>query len=160
MEIDPTTIQTAVASRLPSQARWFLDGATLDFDFSPARDHLRALPDGATPIDQNDPALGLLVFALQDFAEGGGAQPWLCVRKNDGWICGFDPDDDDPIFILNSSIARFIETFLFLNQHLGNNEPLPSDCANRLLEMDPEAYSTSNWRMLAEYPPNAQNDES
>jgi hypothetical protein len=55
-------------------------------------------------------ASDLLVFGMQDFAEGGGAQPWLCVRKRDGWVYGFDPDEDNPMFLLNSSIERFVAT--------------------------------------------------
>jgi hypothetical protein len=156
MPFNSKEIQTAVSTGLPTRARWFLDGATLDFDFSPADDELHSLQDSADPTVL---ASDLLVFGLQDFAQGGGAQPLLCVRKIDGWICGFDPDDDEPLFILNSSIARFVETFQFIDQYLGNDAPLPSICANRLSEIDPEAYPTSNWRILAEFPPNVQNDK-
>jgi hypothetical protein len=148
----PKVVQEYVVTNLPAKARWSIDGTTLDFDFSPSRGDLCSLPDGRNPSDEDDPANDFLVFGFQDFADGGGAQPWLCLRKSDGWICGFDADcDDDPIFILNSSIQRFVETFLFLNQYLQQNEPLPSNSGKRLLEIDPEANATSNWTSLVDH---------
>jgi hypothetical protein len=80
---------------------------------------------------------------VQDFA--GGAQPWLCVRKRDGWVYGFDRDDDD-LSVLNSSIERFIATFRFLNQHLANSKQLTSDSESRLRAIDPDADTISVWR--------------
>ena len=149
MDIDARAIQAAVAAGLPARARWLIDGTTLDFDFSAASDALRWLPAEATD-NPNAAASDLLVFGLQDFAECGGAQPWLCVRKRDGWVHGFDPDEDDPMSLLNSSIERFIATFRFLDQHLANNKQLPSDSESRLRAIDPDAYAMSDWRILAE----------
>ncbi len=151
MEINPQHIQEYVVSNLPEEARWFIDGTTLDFNFSPSRSDLCPLPDGPDPADQEDPANDLLIFGRQDFAEGGGAQPWLCLRTTDGWICGFDGDcDDEPIFILNSSIQRFVETFLFLSQYFQKKEALPANAGERLSEIDPVANATSNWTSLVD----------
>ncbi|MFO0942507.1 MAG: hypothetical protein U0930_17355 [Pirellulales bacterium] len=144
-------VQKYIVSNLPVNSRWFIDGTTLDFDFSASRDELRPLPEGRDQPDLDDPANDLLVIGLQDFSEGGGARPWLCLRKSDGWICGFDSDCEvNPIFNLNSSVQRFVETFRFLNQYLQRNEPLPPDSARLLAEIDPKANSTSNWTSLVD----------
>ena len=157
--VTPKDVQEFVVSSLPAKARWLIDGTTLDFDFTLSRSDLCPLPDGRVPSYEDDPANDLLIFGLQDFADGGGAQPWLCLRKADGWICGFDADcDDDPIFILNSSIQRFVETFLFLNQYLQQNKSLPSDSEKRLSEIDPDANATSNWTLLVDHLSHAEID--
>jgi hypothetical protein len=149
MEFDRKAIETAVTSGLPVHARWLIDGTPLDFDFSIAGRGLRGLP--AEVIEAGDAgASDLLVFGEQDFAEGGGARPWLCIRKPDGSVSGFDPEREGPIFPLNSSIEQFVATFRLLNEHLGKNEQLPSDCESRLRAIDPEAYPSSDWRLLVE----------
>ena len=151
MELDRKTIETVLASGLPECARWLLDGATLDFQFTVSRLGLRRLREEERPSD-DAPSNELLVFGEQDFAEGGGAHPWLCARMPDGWICGFDPDnDDDPVFLLNSSAERFVATFRVLNEYLASGAPLPPDCSTRLQAIDPEAYPSSDWRELAEH---------
>jgi hypothetical protein len=149
MELDRKAVETALASGLPAEARWMIGGTPLDFEFPVARLGLRGLPDVAPEVGEAL-ASHLLVFGEQDFAEGGGARPWLCVRKSDGWVYGFDPDREAPAFLLNSSAERFIATFALLDAHLGKNEPLPPDCESRLREIDPEAYPSSDWRLLVE----------
>jgi SUKH-4 immunity protein len=149
MELDRKTTETAIVSGLPAQARWMINGTPLDFDFSVAGHGLRRLPDEA--IEAGDvEASDLLLFGEQDFAEGGGACPWLCVRKRDGSVYGFDPERDKPMFLLNTSIERFIATFRLLDEHLGSNAELPSDCESRLRAIDPDAYRRSDWRSLVE----------
>jgi SUKH-4 immunity protein len=149
VEFDQNASATAVASTLPARARWMIGGTPLDFDFSTAGHGHRSLPDEA--IEPGDAAASdLLVFGEQDFAEGGGAFTWLCVRKRDGSVVGFDPELANPIFLLNSSIERFVATFRLLNEYLAENEPLPAECESRLQAIDPETYSTSDWRLLVE----------
>jgi hypothetical protein len=149
MEVDWKSIETVVASSLPLRARWIVNGTSLDFDFSLLGQGLRTLPDEPVAVG-DEMKSDLLIFGQQDFAEGGGARPWLCVRKRDGWVYGFDPDEDKPLFLLNSSIERFVATFQFLNEHLRKNEPLQLDCESHLRIIDPEAYPMSEWRLLAE----------
>jgi hypothetical protein len=149
MDLDRKAIETAIKSGLPVRARWMIDGAPLDFDFSFAGHGLRELPDGSI-VASDAAGFDLLVFGEYEFAEGGGARPWLCVCKLDGSVYGFDPEREDPKFLLNSSIERFVATFQLLNEHLGKNEELPSDCESQLSAIDLEAYPRSDWRLLLE----------
>ena len=36
----------------------------------------------------------LLIFGEQDFADGGGAHPWLCIQRKDGAVWVYDPDEE------------------------------------------------------------------
>jgi hypothetical protein len=149
MELDRNITEAAIVSRLPVQARWMINGTPLDFDFSVAGHGLRGLPDETIEAENNG-ASDLLVFGEQDFAEGGGARPWLCVSKRDAAVFGFDPERGNPLFLMNSSVERFITTFRLLDEYLGKNVPLPSDCESRLRTIDPDAYPRSDWRLLME----------
>jgi hypothetical protein len=126
-----------------------IDGTPLDFEFTVGRLGLRRLP-GEVLEGGDTASSALLVFGEQDFAEGGGARPWLCVRERDGSVYGFDPEREQPMFLLNSSVERFVATFRLLNAQLGKNKPLPPDCESRLRAIDREAYPNSEWRLLVE----------
>jgi hypothetical protein len=148
MALDRKAIETSLASGLPVQARWMINGTPLDFEFAIGRLGLRRLPDEVLETDAA--SSDLLAFGEQDFAEGGGARPWLCVRERDGWILGFDPEREEPMFLLNSSVECFVATFRLLNDCLARNKPLPPDGERRLRAIDPEAYPNSDWRLLVE----------
>lgn len=92
-----------------------------------------------------------VVFGECDYSEGGGAQPCLTIRRSDGAVYGFDAERDTALFLLNSSIEKFIRTFRLLDEYLGQQKPVPLDLADRVREIDPEAYPASEWRLLIEY---------
>lgn len=145
-----TAIETILTSGLPVRERWAIGGVPLDFAFTVGRHGLRRLPEDV--LEAGEPAWSdLLAFGEQDFAEGGGARPWLCVRQRDGSVCGFDPEREQPIFPLNSSVERFVETFRLLDGFLGRGVPLPPGCEGQLWAIDPETYPNSDWRLLVEY---------
>jgi hypothetical protein len=149
MEHDRVAIEATLTSGLPVRARWIIDGTPLDFEFTVGRLGLCSLP-GDVLEGGDAESSELLVFGEWDFAEGGGARPWLCVRERDGWVYGFDPERERPVFLLNSSVERFVATFRLLNDHLAKNEPLPPDCESRLRAVDREAFPNSEWRLLVE----------
>jgi hypothetical protein len=93
----------------------------------------------------------LLIFGEYDYAEGGGASPWLGISKKDGIIYGLDLERENALFLLNSSIERFIRIFHLLNEFLGEGKRLPLDVEARVRAIDPEAYPTSDWRLLVDY---------
>ena|SRR6516162_138178 len=140
-EFERRAIETALVHELPAKARWMINGTSLDFSFG-----LRELPDEVSSAATFNP----IVFGLQDFAEGGGAQTWLCVFGLDGSVKGLDPDRDEPIFLLNSSVQQFVRTFWILNEYLAKQLSLPRDCEIRLQTVDPEAYPKSDWKLLVE----------
>jgi hypothetical protein len=149
MGLDRMAVESTLAYGLPGQARWIIDGTPLDFEFTVGRFGLRTLPDEV--LEASDTVSSeLLVFGEQDFAEGGGAHPWLCVRERDGSVYGWDPEREDPMFLLNSSVEQFIATFRLLNDYLPKNKPLPPDSDSQLRAIDPEAYPNSDWRLLVE----------
>jgi hypothetical protein len=149
MELDLKAIARAIDT-LPVQAHWSIKGTPLSFDFSAAHGGLRTLPKEASELGNAEGA-ALLVFGEQDFAEGGGGHPWLCFCKQDGSVWGFDPERKQPMFLLNSSIERFIATFGFLHAYLEKNARLPANSKSHVQNLDPDAYSTSDWRLLVEY---------
>jgi hypothetical protein len=151
MELDVSAIQSAIVAGLPTHARWIIRGTPLDFDFADARRGLRKLT--------NDDVLGgideewsdLLVFGQSDYSEGGGASPWIAIRRNDGAVCGLDVEREVATFLFNSSIERFIRTFALLNQHLGKGHRAPSNIEARVRAIDPDAYPFSEWRLLIDH---------
>src|SRR6476659_4557945 len=144
MGLGRADIESTLASGLPGQARWMSGDTPLDFEFTVGSVGLHELPDEVLASCAGA-STELLVFGRQDFAEGGGASPCLCVRERAGSVYGFDPEREEPLFLLNSSVDRFVATFRLLSDYLTTNEPLPSDCESRVRAIDPEAYSHSDW---------------
>jgi hypothetical protein len=67
-------------------------------------------------------------------------------------IGGLDVErDTSAIYLLNTSVSRFIETFLLLDQVLGQRTASPSGLGARIRELDPEAFARSEWREAVEY---------
>src|SRR5262245_13758747 len=142
--------QTRIVAGLPCHARWTIEGTSLDYDFSVARRGLRAVENDFDESDRHDWS-DLLVFGECDYADGGGAQTQLCVRKSDGAVYNLDVDRDEMLYFLNSSIERFARTFGVLNEYLGNGKQLPLDLDVQVHAIDPDAYPESDWRSLIEY---------
>jgi hypothetical protein len=152
MPLDPEAVRSALASRLPLAARWMINETPMDYDFSAARRVLQPLDRDALLDAPEAEWLDLLIFGEYDYAEGGGANPFLGVMRATGAIHGLDVErDDQPLFLLNSSTDAFIETFTFLNSFLGAGRPLPTDADARLRSIDPHAYPDSDWKRLVEY---------
>ncbi len=149
MKIDIATMRSAIEAGLPVHKRWIIRGTPLDYDFSVARSGLGKLPTGNGG-SQDQEWSDFCAFGKYDYAEGGGAAPWLCIRMTDGAVCGLDFEQEDPVFLLDSSLQRFIQTFSVFDDYLGSRASLPADFDARLRRIDPNAYPVSDWRLLFE----------
>jgi hypothetical protein len=147
MKPDRGTIETTLASELPTKSRWMLDNTPLDFEFTVARGGLQALPDDVQKFGDSTWS-DLLVFGEYDYAEGGGARALLCVRESDGSVCGLDLERDVAIFPLNSSADKFAATFQLLDNYLAHDRPLPTDCESRVRSIDASLEPSSDWLLL------------
>jgi hypothetical protein len=150
-DIEP--IRLEVVTRLPVRVRWLVSGTPLDFDFSRSKAPLR-------PIVAVDVAGGaveeqwasLRIFGEEDYAEGGGASPYLGVHSESGEIFGLDVEREiSQMFLLNSDIDRFIQTFLALDRVLRTGGPPDAQIGERLEQIDPGAFAHSEWRLLSDY---------
>jgi|SRR6266850_4230347 len=142
---DPESIRLQVATRLPVRVQWLIEQTPLDFDFSPSQAPLLNANDflGGPP-DQRWTALH--IFGEQDYAEGGGATPFLGVHAESGEILGLDLDrDESQIFLLNSNIDLFIKTFLELDEVLRLSRSPQVQIRERLKKIDPGAFERSEW---------------
>ncbi len=152
MSTDPKAILTAIDARLPRRARWLVGGTPLDFDFSAERFMLRRVNDrdvvgGPVPQEWSN----CLLIGMYDYAEGGGASPWIAIRESDGSVCGLDIErEGETTFIFNSSLDRFIGTFNLFDQYLRAGQELPPGFTSQVEALDPEAFPLSDWRELIE----------
>ena len=153
MTLDLTAVRDTIVQGLPLKARWVLHETPMDFDFSWGHGGLRHLERSWLTFEPTDASwFGLLLFGEYDYSEGGGARPFLCIRESDGAIYGLDVERDrDALFVLNSSIGRYVETFRYLHHYLSRPSALPADLLARVQAIDPEAYPASEWRDLALY---------
>jgi hypothetical protein len=87
---------------------------------------------------------------MWDYNDGGAAQPLLVVCKSDGKVFGVDVEGNDPLFVVNSSLAAFIDTFCLLDKYFGQGQPIPADLNSLVRNLDPAAYSESDWRNFVE----------
>jgi hypothetical protein len=151
MTADIATRRAAIISRLPVKARWTVKGTSLDWDFSAAGEGLHPLSRAALNCEPEPGWLELLIFGEYDYADGGGARPFLGVRQSDAVVCGLDVErEGDKLFVLNSSIEQFIETFRFFNEYLGSGKPLPLGAEDRVRAIDPQTFPASDWKLLLE----------
>jgi hypothetical protein len=150
--MDLSAIQLAVTSRLPRRARWLTpDGTPLDFTFYAVPRRLSDLLaeegcDGAV-----DGAEDFTGFGECDYAEGGGARPWLVVGNVDSRVYAIDIESERPIELLNSTLAGFVETFRLLHNDLGAGRLLSPGVGRSAEQLDPESYPNSEWAHLVEY---------
>ena len=159
--LDLDAIQSAVVTQLPRKARWIIDETPVDYDFSVAHSGLLTPSAKHFNYDPSNEWQDLLIFG--EFAHGGGGSPYLCIRKSDSKVVELDVERMDTwgrrgeaIFLLNSSINTFIDTWLYLNSCLAGKsfdrgESLPPDAEQKLLSIDPEAYSHSEWKALVDH---------
>ena len=127
-----------------------IGGTPLDFDFSAERYRLQ-------PVMEDDLAGGpvppewshCLVFGEYDYAEGGGASPWIAIRQTDRLTCGLDIERaGETVFVFNSSLERFIQTFTLIDQYLRDGREVPPDFATRVRLLDPDVFPVSDWKEL------------
>jgi hypothetical protein len=147
--MDLSSMRLAILERIPIQSHWLVNGTSVDYDFSEASRALAPIPNFV--VQENPEWRELLVFGTCDYANGGGAKPWLCIRKSDGVVVGFDGERENPVFTLNTTIERFVQTFEFLNTHLSEGKKLPESTEAILKLIDPDSYSASDWCLLVEY---------
>ena len=96
--------------------------------------------------------ISLRIFGEEDCGEGGGASPYLGVHSESGEIFGLDVERErSHMFLLNSNIDRFIQTFLALDRALRVEGRPNARIAEHLRQIDPTAFERSEWRFLANY---------
>lgn len=94
----------------------------------------------------------LRLFGEQDYAEGGGASPFLGVDLDSGEIFGLDVErEKSQMFLLNSDVDRFIQTFLALDGALRLGALRDAQIGQRLRQIDPGAFDRSEWQLLSDY---------
>lgn len=123
----------------------------LDFDFSEAGPGLREVRGDDVGGEVDEPWRDLLIFGSSDYAEGGGASSWIVLRASDGAVCGLDVECEEPVYVFNSTVDRFIRTFALLDEYLGRVRPLPSDIGGLVERIDPACYPRSYWHSLIDY---------
>ena len=151
--IDVEPIRLQIVTRLPVRVRWLVNGTPLDFDFSRSQAPLRPIMAGdviAGAVEEQ--WTSLRIFGEEDYAEGGGASPYLGVHSESGEIFGLDVEREMlQMFLLNSDIHRFIQTFLELDRMLRLGGPPDAQIGGRLEQIDPVAFQHSDWRFLCDY---------
>lgn len=151
-EIDLETVRTMVCSSLPVRARWFIDETPLDFDFSRAHAPLLPVQPSELLCDIEPEWARIRLFGEQDYAEGGGASPFLGVHEETGWILGLDVEREaSSIYVLNSTIDGFIETFLLFDGVLTRAHPQLETLALAAHRIDPSAFPDSEWKSFCDY---------
>jgi hypothetical protein len=150
---DIESIRLQIVKRLPVRVRWPANGTFLDFDFSRSEAPLKPVAprdfNGATVIESE--WTSLQIFGGYDYAEGGGANPFLGVHCETGAVFGLDAElYASAMFIFNSDVDRFIETFLALDRALRLGE-VPGPIKERLREIDSGVFERSEWRSFADH---------
>ena len=108
---------------------------------------LRPLDKAAYDFPLKPAWLKLLMFGEYDYAEGGGANPFIGIQPKDGAVFGLDFERDrQPMFLLNSGLDAFVDTFHALDVYLGKGRRLPEDIDRRLHAIDRTAYDRSDWK--------------
>jgi hypothetical protein len=150
---DFESIRVRIVTRLPIRVRWLVNGTPLDFDFSRSQSPLRPITASDVvggPVEEE--WTSLRIFGEEDYGEGGGASPYLGVHSGSGEIFGLDVErETSHMFLLNSDVDRFIQTFLALDQALRLGGPPVAQVGERLKQIDPGAFERSEWRLLSDY---------
>jgi hypothetical protein len=151
--IDPESVRQEVVRRLPAHVRWLVRGVPWDFDFSRSRVPLRPIaPTDLNGCNIEDEWTTLYIFGQEDYADGGGASPYLGVHLDTGEICGLDVErDESQVFILNSNVDRFIRTFQKIDEMLRHTPVAPEVLFRALTGIDPDAFQHSEWRDASSY---------
>jgi hypothetical protein len=151
---DIESIRQQIVTRLPVRVRWLVNGTRLDFDFSRSEAPLEPVMacdfNSATVIEKE--WTSLRIFGEDDYVEGGGASAYLGVHSGSGEFFGLDVErETSEMFLLNSDVDRFIQTFLALDRVLRPDGLPDARIRERLGEIDPNAFERSEWRLLCDY---------
>src|SRR5216117_2705717 len=110
-------VRSQIAAHLPARVRWLVNRSPLDFDFSRSQRPLQPLLASEVNGDLEPEWSALDLFGEEDYAEGGGASPFLGVHRSSGQIFGLDVErESSQMFLLNSDDDRFIRTFLLFDE--------------------------------------------
>ncbi|MCA9074121.1 MAG: hypothetical protein KDA93_03740 [Planctomycetaceae bacterium] len=152
MSVDLKSIRKQIDSELPRSSRWWFDDTPLDWEFAP--DRYSFLPGDELEMvggDTREEWSELLIFGSFDYAEGGGAAPWIAVRTSDQAICGIDVErKSGSVLLFNSTLRQFVSTFSTLDQYFSHRNPVPSSICSKVGAIDPLVYPISEWsKMIA-----------
>lgn len=143
LELD--SIQKRLRDALQQRVRWVVRDTTIDFDFSRLLEPLAPLQDFEIDGPIEPEWRSLFLFGQQDVAEGGGASPFLGIDIHTGAVHGLDLErDPDCVFLLNSSVDAFLETFALFDDVLRQGTVPLESVDSRARTIDP-AFSTTEW---------------
>jgi hypothetical protein len=131
---------------LPRRRRWVFQETPLDYDFSAGVRGPEPLRQKSYDFPLEPGWLELLIFGEYDYAEGGGAQPFLGVERKNGVVYALDFERDQPLAILNSGLEAFVKTFEAIDAHLAKSSRLPRQIGETLQTIDPAVYESSDWK--------------
>jgi hypothetical protein len=154
--INLETVRQEVVSRLPVHVRWIVSvwGDSLAFDFSRSLAPLCKIEQSdVSAVTSIEPEwTSLYLFGEEDFADGGGASPYLGVHQDSGEIYGLDVErEESQVFLLNSNADKFIQTFQTVEEMLRNMPVAPGTLSKALQGIDPVVFQRSEWRDLVGY---------
>lgn len=136
-EYDVAAAKRLILEKLPRHARWTVAGVSVAYEFSQLL--------GVARVSHDE----LIVFGSYDIADGGGAAPLLAIDRANGFVMGVDVEhDDEPVFLINSSLEQFIATFRYLDAFFGRGETLALDARDVVRSIDEAAYPRSEWRAM------------
>ncbi len=141
--MDLNTLRDAILRGLPRKTRWFPhDPDCLDFAFP---GYIRPVNELGPGLQGRGPWPNLFAFGEYDFADGGAAYGWICIREKDGAILDFGPARKDAIRIMNSSLDAFIRTFCILDRIRSQPNQDCDDMMALLRKTDPDAPADAVW---------------
>lgn len=150
--IDLDAARQTILEGLPVRTRWLVGDQPLRYDFSQGRECLLPLNEVVEERWLVDAWRALLIFGSSDYADGGGATPWLTLDRTTGSVMGLDLERaDEPVYLINSSLRQFVASFEYLERFLPAGLRLPEDAEDVVRALDDAAYPTSEWRLLLEY---------
>jgi hypothetical protein len=151
--LDPELLRIELVTQLPVRARWIFGETPCDWDFSRAQWPLHSPSSSEfTGGDIPESWLRLRIFGEEDYADGGGAHPLLGIDYETGEVFGLDVERNAlSVYILNSSVERFIVTFLLFDRVLRLRTETVLGLAGKVYEIDPGVFERSEWRDTADY---------
>jgi hypothetical protein len=155
--IDANAARHRITQELPARIRWILPCGPLDFDFTRSQRELRPLRETDTNgFDSPKEWNKLLLFGEETYCEGGGYAPFLGVSEETGQVFGLDVDreSDSAMYLLNSDVDRYIQTFKVFDQALGH-ETVSHDLVEKVRKearaIDPAVFDITEWSDLADF---------
>lgn len=149
---DLDAAQQAILEGLPVRTCWLVGDQSLRYDFSQGRERLLPVSEQVEERWLRDAWRPLLIFGSSDYANGGGATPWLTLDRTTGSVMGLDLERDaNAVYLINSSLPQFVATFMYLERFLPARLPLPDNAEDVVRAIDDAAYPTSEWRLLLEH---------